>query len=82
MAKKLNEELMKDIIDALSGSRLTGYQVYNKLRDTHPFTSRRLVYHYLKVALNEGKIASESVKETGKFSWGGSADKKYYHIKD
>ncbi len=81
MAKKLNDELMSDVLRALEASRLTGYQVYNKIKDAHPFVSRRLVYYYLKTAEKNGSVNVHKTRESGKFSWGDAAEKKYYSLR-
>jgi Fe2+ or Zn2+ uptake regulation protein len=78
MVKKINEELFSDIINSLTGNRLTGYQIYNLLREKYPHLSKRLVYHYLYIALKRGEVAVDKVMEEGKFSWGHTTEKKYY----
>ncbi len=78
MVKKINEELLSDIINSLSDRKLTGYQVFGLLKDTHQNISKRLVYHYLYLALKKGEISVSKVTEEGKFSWGRFTEKKYY----
>jgi hypothetical protein len=78
MAKKLNQELMDDIINSLSSQRLTGYQIFNIIKDRYHHLSRRLVYHYLSLALKRGEVKVERVVEKGDFSWGKTTEKKYY----
>ncbi len=78
MVKKLNEELLSDILNELSGKRLTGSQIFSILKPKYPYLSKRLVYHYLSIALERGEVAVEIVSEEGKYSWGGLAQKKYY----
>ncbi|MCL4400476.1 MAG: hypothetical protein M1348_01745 [Candidatus Parvarchaeota archaeon] len=78
MVKKINEELLSDIINELSGKRLTGYQLFNTLKEKYPLLSKRLVYHYLSIALKRGYVTVEKVNESGKFSWGIFTEKKYY----
>ncbi len=78
MVKKINEELFSDIINSLDGKRLTGYQVFGLLKEIHPKISKRLIYHYLYLALKRGEISVSKVTEEGKFSWGRLTEKKYY----
>ncbi len=78
MVKKINEELMSDVVNALGNDRMTGYQIFNAIKDRYQFLSKRLVYHYLKVALLRGMVEVESVEEAGKYSWGRFTSKKYY----
>ncbi len=78
MAKKINDELLSDIINTLTDRKMTGYQVFGALKDTHPGISKRLIYHYLYLALKKGEISVDKVTEEGKFSWGKFTEKKYY----
>lgn len=78
MVKRLNEQLLSDILDELSGKRLTGAQIFTILKPKYPSLSKRLVYHYLSVALKRGEVTVENVQEEGKYSWGPMAHKKYY----
>jgi Fe2+ or Zn2+ uptake regulation protein len=78
MVKRLNEDLMSDILNELSGKKLTGSQLFSLLKSKYPSLSKRLVYHYLSVALEHGQVTVETVSEEGKYSWGGFANKKYY----
>ncbi len=78
MVRKLNQVLMNDILNVLKGQRLTGYQVFNIIKDNYHHLSRKLVYHYLSVALKRGEVSVEKVTEEGSFSWGKTTEKKYY----
>lgn len=78
MVKKLNEELLSDLVDELIDKRLTGYQLFDLMKDRYPNVSKRLVYHYLSIALKRGYVKVEKVVEIGKFSWGATTEKKYY----
>lgn len=78
MVKRINQELLTDIVDSLNGKRLTGYQIFAVLEGKYHRLSRRLVYHYLSLALKRGDVKVETVIEEGKFSWGNSSKKRYY----
>lgn len=78
MVKPLNEDLLSDILNELSGKRMTGSQIFSLLKPKYPGLSKRLVYHYLSVALKRGNVSVEAVSEEGSFSWGGMTRKKYY----
>ncbi len=80
MVKRLNEELMADVLSALRGQKLTGAQVFNALKETRHGLSKRLVYHYLYVASKRGLVTYDTVIELGDFSWGKTAEKKYYRL--
>lgn len=81
MVKKLDKELMEEIIKTLSGGEKTGYEIYKSLKKEGRTVSSRLVYHYLHVALKENRLSMESKNELGNFSWGTTAKKNYYRLK-
>ncbi len=81
MVRKIDKELMSSIITCISEKEKTGYEVYKELKNKGINVSSRLVYHYLYVALKEGKIDVEQKNELGNFSWGNTVNKKYYRIK-
>ncbi|MCL4398995.1 hypothetical protein M1293_00575 [Candidatus Parvarchaeota archaeon] len=80
MAKPINQEIIDDILLILEGRRLTGYQIFKLLKDKHPRLSSRLVYHYLYMGMEKGYLKVEKVSESGNFSWGSTAEKKYYSL--
>jgi hypothetical protein len=79
MAKKINEELLNDIINTVGSEQLTGYGIYKALKEKYEGLSSRLVYHYLKTALARGDLIVIEKIEHGKFSWGDTVHKKYYN---
>lgn len=81
MARKIDEDLMNAIMSAVSKKEKTGYEVYKELKKSGRKVSSRIVYHYLYVALRNGKVSVESKNELGDFSWGGTAIKKYYRLR-
>ncbi|MCL5009890.1 MAG: hypothetical protein M1433_02860 [Candidatus Parvarchaeota archaeon] len=76
--KPLNKDLMTDVLNELSGKKLTGSQMFSILKPKYPYLSKRLVYHYLSIALKRGEVSVETVSEEGKYSWGSFTQKKYY----
>lgn len=78
MVRRINHELMNDVLNALENRRLTGYQIFGMIKDRYHHLSRKLVYHYLSLALKKGDIKVEKVTEEGDFSWGKTTEKKYY----
>ncbi len=80
MAKKINAELYNNILATLEGKRLTGYDIYKSIKGRYHHLSARLVYHYLRMGVEEGRLAVEESTENGRFSWGETARKKYYTL--
>ena len=81
MARKIDNELMEEILSELSGGEKTGYEIFKEIKKRGRKVSSRLVYHYLYLALKEDKISVETKNELGNFSWGNTANKKYYRLK-
>ncbi len=81
MVRKLNQELMDEIINELSHGDKTGYEIYKELKRKGLKVSSRLVYHYLYVALKNDRVKMETKNEIGNFSWGTTTRKKYYKLK-
>ena len=81
MTRKIDNELMEAVINALSDGEKTGYEVYKELKKNGKNVSSRLVYHYLYTALKHGKVGVESKNELGNFSWGHTVRKNYYRLK-
>ncbi len=80
MVKLINQELFNDILALLTNNRLTGSELYAKLKHKHVKLSKRLVYHYLYLGVEKGYLKVEARNELGDFSWGKSVTKKYYTI--
>jgi DNA-binding PadR family transcriptional regulator len=81
MARKIDKELMEEILSALSNRDKTGYEIFKEIKKRGRKVSSRLIYHYLYLALKEGKISVETKNELGNFSWGNIVNKKYYRLK-
>ncbi len=81
MVRKIDKELMEAILAELSNGNKTGYEIYKTLKKTGRKISSRLVYHYLYLALKEGKVTVENKNEIGNFSWGNTVNKRYYKAK-
>ena len=81
MARKIDNELMEEILSELSSGEKTGYEIFKEIKKKGRKVSSRLVYHYLYLALKEDKISVETKNELGNFSWGNTANKKYYRLK-
>ncbi len=81
MVRKIDKELMEAILAELSNGNKTGYEIYKTLKKTGRKISSRLVYHYLYLALKEGKVTAENKNEIGNFSWGNTVNKRYYKAK-
>ena len=81
MVRKIDKELMEAVLSALSNGDKTGYEIYKEIKKAGGKVSSRLVYHYLYLALKEGKITVENKNELGHFSWGNTVNKKYYRLK-
>ena len=81
MARKIDKELMEAIISALSNGEKTGYEIFKEIKNRGRKVSSRLVYHYLYLALKEGRVTVETKNELGNFSWGNTVNKKYYRLK-
>jgi DNA-binding PadR family transcriptional regulator len=81
MVRKIDKELVEEILSAVSKQEKTGYEIYKEIRKKGRNVSSRMVYHYLYAALKEGKVSVETKNELGKFSWGSTASKKYYKIR-
>ena len=81
MARKIDKELREEILSALSNRDKTGYEIFKEIKKRRRKVSSRLIYHYLYLALKEGKISVETKNELGNFSWGNIVNKKYYRLK-
>lgn len=81
MARKIDKELMETILSTLSSGEKTGYEIFKEIKKKGGKVSSRLVYHYLYLALKEGKVTVETKNELGNFSWGNTVNKKYYRLK-
>ncbi|MCL4376018.1 hypothetical protein M1558_00810 [Candidatus Parvarchaeota archaeon] len=81
MARKIDKELMEAILSALSDGEKTGYEIFKEIKKEGRKASSRLVYHYLYLALKEGKVSVETKNELGNFSWGNTVNKKYYRLR-
>ena len=80
MVKLINQELLNDILSLLTNNKLTGSELYARLRHKHQGLSKRLVYHYLYLGVEKGYLKVETRNELGDFSWGKTAEKKYYRL--
>lgn len=72
---------MDRILVTLSKEEKTGYEIYKEIKKSGNKASSRIIYHYLYIALKEGKVTVENKNELGSFSWGNTANKKYYRLK-
>ncbi len=81
MARKIDKDMMEAVLSALSSGEKTGYEIYKEIKKTGMKVSSRIVYHYLYLALKEGKVTVENKNELGNFSWGNTVNKKYYRIR-
>ncbi len=56
-----------------------GYEIHQTYLDLFPKVSQRLIYYHLQKGVQTGEFRLKSVKkEKGKYSWGETAEKKYY----
>ncbi|MCL4373043.1 hypothetical protein M1384_03200 [Candidatus Parvarchaeota archaeon] len=81
MVRKIDKELMEEILATLSNGGKTGYEIFKEIKKGGRKISSRLVYHYLYLALKESKVTVETKNELGNFSWGNTVNKKYYRLK-
>jgi DNA-binding PadR family transcriptional regulator len=81
MARKIDKELIEAILSELADGNKTGYEIYKALKKSGRKVSSRIVYHYLYLALKEGKVTVENKNEIGNFSWGNTVNKRYYKVK-
>ncbi len=81
MVRKIDKELMEEILATLSNGGKTGYEIFKEIKKEGRKISSRLVYHYLYLALKESKVTVETKNELGNFSWGNTVNKKYYRLK-
>ena len=59
--------------------RATGYDLYRIHRDVYgPISSRSIYYNLHQGVLLDDFEIDEVTVESGEFSWGGKAEKKYY----
>ncbi|MGC8533036.1 MAG: hypothetical protein ACP5MV_00155 [Candidatus Parvarchaeum sp.] len=81
MVKKIDKELMESVLSSLSNGEKTGYEIYKEIKKEGRKVSSRIVYHYLYLALKEGKVTVENKNELGNFSWGNTVRKRYYRLR-
>ncbi|MBU1202159.1 MAG: hypothetical protein KJ583_05245 [Nanoarchaeota archaeon] len=55
-----------------------GYEVHKAYIELFPKVSQRLIYYHLRKGVLTGEFIVKSVKEKGEYSWGETAEKKYY----
>lgn len=81
MVRKIDKELMEAVLSSLSNGEKTGYEIYKEIKKDGRKVSSRIVYHYLYLALKEGKVTVENKNELGNFSWGNTVRKRYYKLR-
>ncbi|MCL4362797.1 MAG: hypothetical protein OH338_02080 [Candidatus Parvarchaeota archaeon] len=81
MVRKIDKELMEAVLSSLSNGEKTGYEIYKEIKKNGRQVSSRIVYHYLYIALKDGKVTVENKNELGNFSWGNTVRKKYYRLR-
>jgi len=81
MSKPFNNELFNEIVNTLKhNNSMTGYDIYKSLKSRGIYVSKRLVYYYLSFGIKHGYFKMDVKEESGKYSWGSTANKKYYSI--
>jgi hypothetical protein len=60
-----------------------GYEIHKIYLDLFPKATQRVIYYHLKKGSLTGEfVVQEVTKEQGDYSWGETAEKKYYKLGD
>ncbi len=75
-------EIRENIVEILYfAGECHGYKVYKIYEKAFPKVTRRSIYYQLKRGCDMGIFKLAKVKDVkGEFSWGSSANKKYYKL--
>ena len=82
MARPIGSKVRERIINILKeNGPLWGYEIYKKYVKKYGKITRKNIYYNLKKGVELGEIKLVDIKhEEGSYSWGNSAEKKYYDI--
>ena len=75
-------EVRQHIIEILNViGKAHGYRIHKVHNEIFPACTRENIYYHLRKGVVLGEFVMEEIRqETGTFSWGGTAEKKYYSL--